>query len=92
MQGREHQVTGLGGGDGRLDRFEIPHLTHQDDVGVLTQDVLQGVGERMRVGPDLPLVDHGTLVVVQVLDGVLDRHDVDVLLAVDHVDQRGQAG
>ncbi len=44
VQGGEHQVAGLGRGDRGRDRLEVTHLTDQDDVGVLAQDVLQGLG------------------------------------------------
>ena len=92
VQGREHEVTGLGRGQRGLDRLEVTHLTDEDDVRVLTQDVAQGLGEGLRVLPDLTLVDYRALVLVQELDRVLDRHDVHGLLAVDDVDQRRERG
>ena len=73
---REHEVAGLGRGQRGRDRLEVAHLADEDDVGVLAQHVLQRLGERVRVLPDLALVDDRALVVVQELDRVLDRHDV----------------
>ncbi len=90
VQRREDQVAGLGGGDRRRDRLQVTHLTDQDDVGVLAQDVLERLGEPVRVGADLALVHDAPLVLVQELDRVLDGHDVPVTLGVDHVDHGGQ--
>src|SRR5581483_2173869 len=77
-----------GGGD----RLEVAHLADEDDVGILAQHVLEGGGEGVRVLADLPLVDHRPLVVVEELDRVLDRHDVDGFRRVDQVDEAGQRG
>ncbi len=35
VQRGEHQVAGLGQGEGEGDRLEVAHLADQDDVGVL---------------------------------------------------------
>jgi hypothetical protein len=90
VQRGEDEVAGLGGGQGGGDRLQVPHLADQDDVGVLAQDMLEGAGERVRVLPDLPLVHHSPLVLVEELDRVLDRHDVDGATRVDQVDETGQ--
>ena len=90
VQRREHEVAGLGRGERGRDRLEVTHLTDEDDVGVLAQDVAQRLGERVRVLPDLALVHDRALVRVQELDRVLDRHDVERLVAVHDVDERGE--
>ena len=92
MQRGEDQVTRLGGGDRRRDRLEVSHLTHQDDVGVLPQHVLEGRSEPVGVGTYLALVHDATLVLVEELDGVLDGHDVRLALGVDHVHHGGERG
>ena len=92
VQGREHEVAGLGRGDRGGDRLEVTHLADEDHVGVLTQDVLQGRREAVRVGPDLALVHDAALVLVQELDRVLDGHDVTGALAVHDVDHGRQGG
>ena len=88
MQRRERQVARLGDPEGRLDRLEVAHFADQHDVGVLAQHGAQGVREGVRVGVELALVDEALLVAVKELDRVLDRHDVELLLAVDLVDHR----
>ena len=90
MQRGEHQVSGLGSGDRGLDRLQVPHLAHQDHVGVLAEDVLEGGGEGAGVRTDLPLVHHRCLVMMEVLDGILDGHDVHGSFVVDHVEERRQ--
>ncbi len=92
VQGREHQVTGLGRGEGDRDRLQVAHLADQDDVRVLAQHVLERVGERVRVLAHLALVDQADLVPVQELDRVLDGHDVVAAGPVGQVDDRGQGG
>ena len=88
VQGGEDEVTGLGGGEGHRDRLQVAHLADQDDVRVLAQHVLEGVGERVGVLADLALVDQARLVVVEELDRVLDGHDVVAPGAVGQVDER----
>ena len=81
VQRREGEVARLGDAQRGLDRLEVAHLADQHHVGVLAQRRAQGVGERVRVGVHLALVDHALLVLVQVLDRVLDRDHVLVALA-----------
>jgi hypothetical protein len=92
VQGRQAEVTRLGHGQRRLDRLEVSHLTDQDDVRILSENVFERLLEALRVRTDLALIDHTPLVVVQVLDRILDRHDVLVSIVVDLVDHRCQRG
>ena len=90
VQGGEDEVAGLGRGQRGGDRLQVAHLADQDHVGVLAQGGAQAEGEVGRVGADLALVDDRAFVLVQELDRVLDRQDVVLVLAVDHVDHRRQ--
>ena len=82
----------LGGRQGGLDGLLVAHLPHQDHVGILAQDPAQRALERGGIEAHLTLVDDRLLVGVQVLDRVLDRHDVLRAGLVDVVDHRGQRG
>jgi hypothetical protein len=92
VQGPEADVAGLGDHQRRLDGFEISHLAHQHHVRILAEDVLQRGLEAAGVRPHLALVDEAVLVRVEVLDRVLDRHDVLVTIGVDLVDDAGEGG
>ena len=43
VQGRQHQVAGLGRGKGGPDGLGVAHLADQDDVGVLAQHPAHGL-------------------------------------------------
>ncbi len=45
VQGAEHQVPGLRGGDRRGDRLEVAHLAEEDHVRVLAQRAAHRLGE-----------------------------------------------
>ena len=86
----QDQLAGGGGGHGERHGLGIPHLAHQDHVGVLTQRAAQRLGEAGRVAPHFALGDQGLLVGVPVLDRVFDRQDVFPGIAVDVIDHRRQ--
>ena len=90
VQSREYQVAGLGRRDGRLHRLQIAHLANQDHVRVLAQHALERLAEGGHVHADLALVDDALAVLVEVLDGVLHRDDVQTRAPVDYVDHGGQ--
>jgi hypothetical protein len=92
VQRRQAEVARLGHGQRRLDRLEVPHLADQDDVRVLPQNVFESLLEVLGVRTHLALIHHTSLVLVQVLDRILDRHDVLVPIVVDLVDHRRQRG
>ena len=73
------------------DGLHVAHLADQDVVGVLAQHVLEGRRVRLGVEADLALVDDRLAVLVQHLDGVLDRDDVAAHRVVDVVDHRRQS-
>ena len=92
MQRAEREVTGLGDGERGLDGLEVPELTDEHDVRVLTQDRLERLLEALRVGADLALVDDAVLVLVKELDGIFDGDDVAVIVDVDLVDHGSERG
>src|SRR5574337_1195128 len=62
VQGAQDQVARLGGDDRDADGLEIAHLSHKDDIRILTKRTAQGAGERFRIDPNFPLVDQATVV------------------------------
>src|SRR5439155_26545040 len=88
---REDEVARFGGLQRGLGGLGITELADQDHVRVLAQDAADRGEERVRVEPDLALVDDAALVGVQDLDRVLDRDDVQPARAVDVVDDGGES-
>ncbi len=68
VQGAQHEVPRLGGGQGRPHRLLVAHLADEDDVRVLAQHVLERGGVVLGVEADLPLVDDALDVAVKDLD------------------------
>ena len=88
----QHQMSGLGGGQGKADRLQIAHLADQDDVRIFPQRRPQGVGETRRVAANLPLGDQTAARRVNELDGVFDGEDVLPPRGVDVIHERRQRG
>ena len=51
VEGSEHEVTRLGGGQRERDRLEIPHLADHQHVRIFTKRRAKRGGERARVRP-----------------------------------------
>ena len=90
VQGREHEVAGLGGGQRGRDRLEVAHLAHEDHVGVLAKRGAERIARTTSRRPELALVDDARAVPMEELDRILDREDVLVPRLVDVVEQRGE--
>ena len=90
VQGREHQMTGLGSRDNGPDGLRITHLSNHDHVGVLTHGVAQGLPEADRVGTHFALGDRSNVVSEEKFDGVLYGDHVGGSARSDSVDQSGQ--
>jgi hypothetical protein len=89
VQRRENEVARARQVDRGLHRLLVADFSDQDDVGGRTHDAAQRARETLRVESDFALVDDRTLVRVQELDRVLDRHDVIRRGLVAMVDHRG---
>ena len=77
-------------GGGETDR--IAHFADHDDVGVLAEDVLQGVVEGERVQADLALLDDALVVFEDVFNGVFEGDDVLFEIGIDVLDHGGERG
>ena len=85
-------MPGLRRRQGGLHGLVIPHLAQQNDVRRLAQAGPQGRETVRRVDGDLPLADEAPVVPVEILDGVLQRHDVGRAGVIDPVDEAGLGG
>src|SRR5258705_5728817 len=92
VQGGEHEVARLRRGEGRLDGGHVAHLAHEAHVGILTQAGAERRRARQGVDTDFPLHHDARLVLEEVLDGILEGHDVQLALLVHAVEHRGEGG
>src|SRR3972149_4626902 len=76
----------------RMSRLQVPHLTHQDDIGVLSEHVLQGLGEGNGISLKLPLGEGRLNVGMDVFYGVLYGDYVAPLLLIDVIYHSSQGG
>jgi hypothetical protein len=90
VQRTQAKMPGFGEGNCMLHRFGIANLADEDDVGCLTQRVLQRVMPRVRVHAHFAVRDQGVLGRVYVLDRIFDRDDVTRRRRVAMVDHRGE--
>ena len=92
VEGREHEMPGVGRHERRLHRLRVTDLPDQNHVGILPQDMLQTLGEGGGIQPYLALGDRALLVAVQELDGVFDGDHVPRHASIHGVDHRRQRG
>src|SRR5579862_3903482 len=88
----QDQVARLRGGQGDLHGLAIAHLADQDDLRRLAQRGAEAVRVFVEVLAQLALAEGGLLVLVDELDGVFQRHDVDRLVLVDLVEDGRERG
>ena len=88
MQRTEYQVAGFRRRHGEADGFQITHLTHQDDVRVLTQRRSERVGERQGMRSYFALINQALLAFMHEFDRVFHREDVPMFDLVDMVHHR----
>ena len=89
---RQHEVPRFRGLERDVHRLLVADLADEDDVGVLPERGAQGVREAPRVDADLALAHARLLVAMKELDGILHRHDVEGLRAVQVADHRRDRG
>ena len=81
---------GLRGSQRELNRFEIAHFAHEDDVGILAERGLQRIGEGQRMDAQLALVDETFLCFMDELDRIFDGDDVAFEGVVEIIHHRGE--
>ena len=57
VHGREDEVAGLGGGNGRCHRFVIAHFSHEKHVNVFAEGRDERVGETFGIDAHFALID-----------------------------------
>ena len=92
VQRAQHQVAGLRGAQGDLDRLAVAHFADENDFGRLAQGGAQAVGEAVEISAQFALVERGHVVRMNKFDRVFQRDDVNGLGVVDLVEDGGQRG
>ena len=92
VQRGQNQVTGFSCGDRERNRLEIAHLTHHDDIRILTQGSAKSVGEALCMSVNLALVHMTTGGLNHIFDGIFQGDDVIGSLLVDFINQGCQSG
>src|SRR5437773_4655757 len=77
VHGCNHEVPCFGCRNRGLHRFRVPHLSHENDIRILSQRVPKRGRETVRVGTDFALVKQASPVRMNEFDGVLNTDDVD---------------
>src|SRR5688572_12032237 len=90
VKGSENKVACGCSRDRQLDRFQVAHFAHQNDVGILAQRSAQCSGKRLRVKTDFPVIHQTPLTLVHELNRILDCNDVVSADLVGVVDNGGQ--
>src|SRR5690606_23638682 len=86
------EVPRLGGLERDVERDLVSDLADEDDIRVLPERRAQSVRERPRIDADLALADARLVVLVEKLNRVFDRDDVERLRAVQVTDHRCERG
>ena len=92
VQGAQHQMAGLRGGERELDGLPVAEFADQDHVRVFAQGRTEGVGKRAGMHTEFALADQTLLRAVGELDRVFDRHDVAGRVPVQIIQHGGQRG
>ncbi len=92
VQRGQHQVAGLGEHHRVLHGLAVADFAHQNDVGRLTQGVLERRLPAVGVQPDFTLGHDAVLVRMHELDGVFHRDDVAVRIFVAEIEHGGHRG
>ena len=80
---RQREMPRLRDGQSGLHRLEIPHLSNEDHIRILAENVLERGGEVIGIRFHFSLVDDALVVLVDILDRILYRDDVRKPLRVD---------
>ncbi len=88
----EHKVAGFGGGEGGGNCFEVAHFADDDDVGILAEDMSEGIGEAAGVAGDFALLYDRSPIAVDELNGVFYGDDHAVLFVVYLINHGGEGG
>src|SRR5438477_4180552 len=92
VHGCNHEVPCFRCRNRGLHRVRVPHLSHENDVRILSQRVLKRGRETVRIGTNFALVNQASPLRMNEFDGVVNTDDVDGTpfgYRLSHARQRG---
>ncbi len=89
VDGPEHNMAGFGRSNSGLECLFVPHLAHEDNIGIFSNERPQCLIEIQAVDTDFALIDRRLDFGEDVLDRVFDRHDVAPSSFIDVLEHGG---
>ena len=74
----------------RLNGCTVTDLTHEQEVGILTQRTAHSIGKGSKIPPLFPLTEKGTICGKNIFDGILKCDDMEGTRMVDRINERGK--
>ena len=90
MEGGKNQVTCFSRSQCGSHRFQVSHLSHQYNIWVLAEYMLQGTGKRPSICTKLSLREYTLLILMHKLYRVFDGDDLAFLFLVQIVYYRSK--
>ena len=87
MNRAQHQVAGAGRPHGYGHALLVPHLTDDDDIRRLPENMAQSLAERLGIPAHFALVDIAHFMFVQIFNRVLKGQDIAAAVVIDNVHQ-----
>ena len=78
----------FGGTDGRLNRFKITQLTHQNHIRILPQRALDCLRKTRHIGPNFALRHDAFFMRVIIFDGILNRNNMRITILINIIYHR----
>ncbi len=92
VKGCDDEVTSFRSEKSGRNRFQVSHFADANDIGVLTQNLDEGLGETGNIGANFLLNDNAQSVLVVVFHRVFNSHNFASPLTVDEVNHRIHCG
>ena len=90
MQRGKTEMSGLGDGQSRFNRFEVAQFAEKNNIGILTENRFDRPFKRDGVGTDFSLIDDTIFMRMNKFDGIFDGDNMLTPFGIDRIDNRCQ--
>src|ERR1022692_3679383 len=87
----EYKVTGFRRLESDVHRFDVSHLSNENNVRRLTQNMPQSDIEVISIDAYFTLTDDRLLVLVDKLNRVFNRDNINLPMCIEEIDHRGKS-